>query len=51
MRLCLETFHFQSLKDGSEGRGKSHVAVVSGNVGSIALEVLGVCTLRMVVLS
>ena len=46
MRLCLETFHCQSLEDGCEGRGKSHAAVVAGNVGSIALEVIDVCTLE-----
>ena len=51
VRLCLETFHCKSLKDGPEGWGKSHAAVVGGNVGSFALEVIGVCTVGMVVLS
>ena len=44
VRLCLETFHCQSLEDGSEGRGTLHAAVVAGNVGSVALEVIGVST-------
>ena len=44
VRLCLETFHCQSLEDGSEGQGKSHAAVVAGNVGSVALEVIGFST-------
>ena len=30
MRLCLETFHCQSLKDGPEGWGKTHAAVAGG---------------------
>ena len=51
VRLCLETFHCQSFKNGPEGWGKSHAAVVGGNGGSIALEVIGVCTVGMVVLS
>ena len=44
MRLCLETFHCRWLEDGSEGRGESHAAVVASNVGSVALEVIGVST-------
>ena len=41
---CLETCHCQSLKDGTEERGKSHAAVVAGNVEWIAFEATGLST-------
>ena len=41
---CLGTCHCQSLKNGSEERGKSHAAVVAGNVAWIAFEAIGVST-------